>query len=358
MVNINEAFTGVRINAKDATKISAIVKPATRSGNLTGFAESLYSQWEDEFTSTDEMLNRLNESSNDEMKDWGLNRAEYQRVVKEVLSIGLKEFNESQVNESKAFKDYDAAYKEASKLAKQVDKDYGLEFNKSTKEYVIFMLPKEQNRTGHELTCQVVTKNESRVDEAGFEVGANLEKLRKEYVQKFYAGSNLVTVVRSKNGKTVVYMYESNSTYCAVIYTRSVRKPTAFKTAKTQPALQLILKEFIINNDKLSPLTPPSSAAHGVQVGQIFHIGWGYSMILNDFYQVVSLPSAKMAIVQRLHKDTTGTHPGMHQTPNMKPDGQPFRVKLNVRGDKAYFKTEYGYASAWDGKPKYYDNYD
>jgi hypothetical protein len=87
---LNEAFLGVHLEPSDAAKIAKIVKPAKM--NLTGFSEWLYAQLEDEFESVDEVLDRLKATSNDEMEEYDLNRAEYQREIKKALSQALYEF--------------------------------------------------------------------------------------------------------------------------------------------------------------------------------------------------------------------------------------------------------------------------
>ena len=57
------------------------------------------------------------------------------------------------------FKDYKQAHTVAKEKANAINRDYGLEFNRASKEYVIFMLPAPKNRYGHELSCEVVSSD-------------------------------------------------------------------------------------------------------------------------------------------------------------------------------------------------------
>ena len=59
----------------------------------------------------------------------------------------------------KASKDYHEVRAAAQAEADQLGFDYGLEFNKLFKTFNAFMLPKRENRYGHELLCEVVYSN-------------------------------------------------------------------------------------------------------------------------------------------------------------------------------------------------------
>lgn len=51
---------------------------------------------------------------------------------------------------------YVKARAKAQALANELGFDYGLESNEMFKEFRVFMLPMRQNRSGHELRCEVV----------------------------------------------------------------------------------------------------------------------------------------------------------------------------------------------------------
>lgn len=53
-------------------------------------------------------------------------------------------------------KDYKEARSQAQVRANELGFDHGLEYNKIFKTYRFFMLPMKANRSGHELTCEVV----------------------------------------------------------------------------------------------------------------------------------------------------------------------------------------------------------
>lgn len=54
-------------------------------------------------------------------------------------------------------KEYKDAREIAQKKANDSGMDFGLEFNSIFKTYNSFMLPRKENRTGHELRCEVVS---------------------------------------------------------------------------------------------------------------------------------------------------------------------------------------------------------
>ena len=56
-------------------------------------------------------------------------------------------------------RDYQVVRAAAQKQADELGFDYGLEFNKLFKTYNAFMLPRRENRYGHELHCEVVFSN-------------------------------------------------------------------------------------------------------------------------------------------------------------------------------------------------------
>ena len=51
---------------------------------------------------------------------------------------------------------YLAKYNETVLKAREMGLDYGLEWNEYSKDFRSFMLPKPENRYGHELRCEVV----------------------------------------------------------------------------------------------------------------------------------------------------------------------------------------------------------
>ena len=60
---------------------------------------------------------------------------------------------------STAFKTYEETYRAAVLAARQYDCDFGLEYSKLCREYVIRMLPNPKNRYGCDLRCEVVRKD-------------------------------------------------------------------------------------------------------------------------------------------------------------------------------------------------------
>jgi hypothetical protein len=57
---------------------------------------------------------------------------------------------------------YLAARDEAQAKANETGYDYGLEANDIFKQWRVFMLPRKENRTGHELRCEVVSCERTR----------------------------------------------------------------------------------------------------------------------------------------------------------------------------------------------------
>lgn len=52
---------------------------------------------------------------------------------------------------------YKAVRAEAQRKANETGYDYGIEANDLMKEWRTFMLPQRQNRSGHELRCEIVS---------------------------------------------------------------------------------------------------------------------------------------------------------------------------------------------------------
>lgn len=57
----------------------------------------------------------------------------------------------------RAFPTYHECRAAAQREANATGFDFGLEHNKLFREYVFFMLPDRQHRSGHELRCEVVS---------------------------------------------------------------------------------------------------------------------------------------------------------------------------------------------------------
>jgi hypothetical protein len=65
------------------------------------------------------------------------------------------------------FKDYRVARAEAQKRANEFGYDYGLEKNKLFNTYTVFILPRMENRCGHELRCEVISAEDIKVQRPG-----------------------------------------------------------------------------------------------------------------------------------------------------------------------------------------------
>lgn len=96
---LNEAFVGVQLSASDAKKIAAVTKAADI--DLKGLAEDVYGQLEDELLSVDEVLAMIKSPDADDMEDWSLDKAGYQKALKQALSVALNEYQQDSKGESK-----------------------------------------------------------------------------------------------------------------------------------------------------------------------------------------------------------------------------------------------------------------
>lgn len=62
---------------------------------------------------------------------------------------------------------YECAKRDAQARADTTGFDYGIEANDVFKEWVTFMLPRRENRRGHELRCEVVSPSNLNVCQPG-----------------------------------------------------------------------------------------------------------------------------------------------------------------------------------------------
>ena len=101
--------------------------------------------------------------------------------------------------------------------------------------------------------------------------------------------------------------------------------------------------------------------AKTLKVGDIFHCGWGYSMTLNDFYQVVEITKSRKSVrVRKLKKFMTESdgygQAGMQSC--IKDDFATDHVSTHRIQDGSIKINTYAWARLWDGRPQTYDSYD
>lgn len=98
-----------------------------------------------------------------------------------------------------------------------------------------------------------------------------------------------------------------------------------------------------------------------LKVGDIFHCGWGYSMTLNDFYQVVEITKSRKSVkVKKLKKFLT-EHDGYGQAGFQsctKNDFASDKISTHRIQDGHIKISNYAWARLWDGTPQTYDSYD
>lgn len=97
-----------------------------------------------------------------------------------------------------------------------------------------------------------------------------------------------------------------------------------------------------------------------VKVGDIFWCGWGYSMSLNDWYQVVEkTASGKSVKVKKLAKKNVTSDGGFSGQETAIPNefvwAEPKTYRLL---DECIKISSYSWARLWDGQPKHYDHMD
>jgi len=102
-----------------------------------------------------------------------------------------------------------------------------------------------------------------------------------------------------------------------------------------------------------------------IKVGDILVSSWGYSMILNSWYQVVKRTAKTVTVREICSKTVNGN--GFQGESMPIPD--QFHVganadvfhskKLHHNGDRPFIKmTDYEYAYLWDGTPEPFDHLD
>jgi len=101
---------------------------------------------------------------------------------------------------------------------------------------------------------------------------------------------------------------------------------------------------------------------HTYNVGDILHCGWGYSMILHKFYQVIKV-TPKTIVVGKLEQKDEGGWPTGYSTPikdkfDFSPNtGFPPTKRATPKNGWVKLNSHSG-ARLWDGKPQYYDRAD
>jgi hypothetical protein len=95
--------------------------------------------------------------------------------------------------------------------------------------------------------------------------------------------------------------------------------------------------------------------AQNVQVGDLFHCGWGYSMSLNNFYQVISKKGSKVTLCGVTSKYVDGNYGGGH-TSAVKDTfvGEVFTKIL--KGDSIKV-NDYNYARKCSEDDAFYENH-
>jgi len=101
--------------------------------------------------------------------------------------------------------------------------------------------------------------------------------------------------------------------------------------------------------------------AKTLKVGDIFHCGWGYSMTLNDFYQVVEITKSRKSVkVRKLKKFMTSSdaygQSGMQSC--TKDDFATDKISTHRIQDGSIKINDYAWARLWDGTPQTYNSYD
>lgn len=98
-----------------------------------------------------------------------------------------------------------------------------------------------------------------------------------------------------------------------------------------------------------------------LKVGDIFHCGWGYSMTLNDFYQVVEITKSRKSVKVRKLKKFLTEHDGYGQAGFQsctKNDFASDKISTHRIQDGHIKISNYAWARLWDGTPQTYDSYD
>ena len=116
-----------------------------------------------------------------------------------------------------------------------------------------------------------------------------------------------------------------------------------------------------LNERKANAEAEALEFAKTLKVGDIFHCGWGYSMTLNDFYQVVEITKSRKSVkVRKLNKFLT-EHDGYGQSGFQSCNKNDFvgdHVSTHRIQDGHIKISNYAWARLWDGTPQTYDSRD
>lgn len=155
----------------------------------------------------------------------------------------------------------------------------------------------------------------------------------------------------------IIYRYNSPATQkpVAMVWTEKSLKPIIHYVYPTEQAreehIQKLKDGRKARQETLKKWADERKMRNqDVHVGDILHRSWGYSMVLNDFYQVVKESKGMLWVREIADRYTDSSSDGWQ--------GYVVPIKDQFKGETVKAMKRSAAPSKWDGKPHFEDHND
>jgi len=169
------------------------------------------------------------------------------------------------------------------------------------------------------------------------------------------------TVITVEDVNAVVYVYEHNQRFYAKAFQGRRSKPDFHYYYRSAEQRDQKVNEFLTSvkasqDAKRKRRMERQNFRHTLREGDILANSWGYDQTNVDFYQVVEVSAKSVGIMEiAQHVEYTTSMSGTAiPCPNTFVDEWPCRKTVQPGN---LLKMKFGYATPWDGKPRYWSSY-
>lgn len=167
--------------------------------------------------------------------------------------------------------------------------------------------------------------------------------------------------VAAKDGCATFYLYENKGRPCAVAFVGKAQKPSWRFWFRSEAARAERIAETIANAQahkaQVAERRAKNNAPHKWEVGLILSSSWGYEQTNVNFFEVVAVVGKCFVDVEEIGSQVaTDAHEGYSSmSSKVVPDPEARTGKITrCKVSRGSIKSPvYGYASPWDGLPKY-----
>jgi hypothetical protein len=181
-----------------------------------------------------------------------------------------------------------------------------------------------------------------------------------------YVGDAVKSVEDLDTQVTAFYRQSINNQPVAIVFVGKSTKPFARYAFKNEQERSKYVQDIIdaraarIKENQVYKAEQKAKnvvKAQEVQVGDIFHCGWGYSMSLNDFYQVIAKKGNKVTVREIGSEYVSGDWMGgqVKCIPNSFASGSEEMTKL-LKGD-SFKVSDSRYAYKFDPSQTCYESH-